>query len=229
MDGVKLLDVDPGKATNRTVVTFVGEPEPVIEAAVRAVRKAAELIDMSKHTGEHPRFGATDVCPLVPIAGVTMEETVEYAHQLAERLGEEVGLTVFCYENAAREERAPQPRRGARRRVRGPRSETRSGDPSWKPDFGPASSTRARAPRPSARATSSIAYNVNLNTTSTRRANAIAFDVREKGRVKRKGNPLTGEIVHSTRTARRSGSRVRSSASRASAGSSRSTGSHRSR
>ncbi len=193
VDGVKLLDVDPGKATNRTVVTFVGEPEPVIEAAVRCVRKAAELIDMSRHSGEHPRFGATDVCPLVPIAGVTMEETVEYAHALAERLGEEVGITVFCYENAALiEERKNLAvvRQGEYEGLK-----DRLSDERWKPDFGPATfNAKSGATAVSAR-DFLIAYNVNLNTTSTRRANAIAFDVREKGRIKRSGNPLTGPIV----------------------------------
>ena len=193
VDGVKLLDVDPGKATNRTVVTFVGEPEPVLEAAVRCVRKAAELIDMSKHSGEHPRFGATDVCPLVPISGVTMEQTVEYARRLAKRLGEEVGISVYCYENAALIEE--------RRNLAVVRAGEYEGlkdrltDARWKPDFGPATFN----PGSGATAVSArdflIAYNVNLNTTSTRRANAIAFDVREKGRIKREGNPLTGPIV----------------------------------
>jgi glutamate formiminotransferase/formiminotetrahydrofolate cyclodeaminase len=105
VEGVKLLDVDPGKATNRTVITFVGEPQRVIEAAFLLIKKAAELIDMSKHSGEHPRFGATDVCPLVPIAGITMEETVKYAHQLAERVGNDLDIPVYCYENAAQEEK----------------------------------------------------------------------------------------------------------------------------
>jgi glutamate formiminotransferase/formiminotetrahydrofolate cyclodeaminase len=193
VDGVLLLDVDPGKATNRTVVTIAGEPEAVIEAAVRAGAKAAELIDMSKHTGEHPRFGAMDVCPLVPIRGVTMEETVAYAHELARRLGEEVGLTVYCYERAARED--------GRRNLATVRSGEYEGlkekldDPAWKPDFGPATfNARSGATAVSAR-DFLVAYNVNLNTTSTRRANAIAFDVREKGRIKREGNPLTGNIV----------------------------------
>jgi glutamate formiminotransferase/formiminotetrahydrofolate cyclodeaminase len=181
-EGVKLLDVDPGKATNRTVVTFVGPPEEVVEAAVRAVRKAAELIDMRKHHGAHPRFGATDVCPLVPVSNITMEETVEYAHRLARRLGEEVGITVFCYENAALAEQ--------RRNL----AQVRSGEyegladklrrPEWRPDFGPAEFN----PKSGATAVGArdflVAYNVNLNTTSTRRANAIAFDIREKGRVK---------------------------------------------
>ncbi len=193
VDGVKLLDVDPGKATNRTVVTFAGAPEEVIEAAVRGVRKASEMIDMTKHSGEHPRFGATDVCPLVPIAGVTMEETVEYARELARRLGEEVGLTVYCYENAASNQE--------RRNLADVRAGEYEGlaeklaDPHWAPDFGPEEFN----PRSGATAVGArdflLAYNVNLNTTSTRRANAIAFDVREKGRMRRKGDPLTGEVV----------------------------------
>ena len=193
VEGVKLLDVDPGQATNRTVVTFVGGPEAVIEAAVRCVRKASELIDMSKHQGEHPRFGATDVCPLVPVSGVTMEETVQYAHELARRLGEEVGISVYCYESAAR--------RPERRNLAAVRAgeyeglEAKLADPDWKPDFGPAEfNARSGATAVGAR-DFLVAYNVNLNTTSTRRANAIAFDVREKGRIKRKGNPLTGEVV----------------------------------
>ncbi len=193
VEGVKLLDVDPGKATNRTVVTFVGEPEAVVEAAVRAGRTAAQVIDMSKHHGEHPRFGAMDVCPLVPIAGVTMEETVEYARELARRLGEEVGLTVYCYENAAL-----RPERKNLAAVRAGEYEglpDKLGTEEGAPDFGPATFN----PRSGATAVGArdflVAYNVNLNTTSTRRANAIAFDVREKGRIKREGNPLTGPIV----------------------------------
>jgi glutamate formiminotransferase/formiminotetrahydrofolate cyclodeaminase len=193
VEGVTLLDVDPGRATNRTVVTFVGPPEPVLDAAVAAVRQAAELIDMSKHHGEHPRFGATDVCPLVPVSGITMDETVEYARELGRRLGEEVGITVYCYENAAL---------SAQRRNL---ADVRAGEyeglaeklskPEWKPDFGPAEFN----PRSGATAVGArdflVAYNVNLNTTSTRRANAIAFDVREKGRKKRRGDPLTGPVV----------------------------------
>ncbi len=193
VDGVELLDVDPGAATNRTVVTFVGEPEAVLEAAVVAGRAAAELIDMSQHHGEHPRFGGMDVCPLVPIAGVTMEETVGYARELARRLGEEAGLTVFCYENAAQ-----RPERRNLARVRAGEYEAlpeRLKDPEWAPDFGPA----RFQPRTGATAVGArdflIAYNVNLNTTSTRRANAIAFDVREKGRMKRAPHPITGKPV----------------------------------
>ncbi len=196
VEGVKLLDIDPGKATNRTVITFVGEPEAVVEAAFRLIKKAKELIDMRHHKGEHPRFGATDVCPLVPISGVSMEETSEYARQLGKRVGEELGIPVYLYENAATEEK--------RRNLANVRSGEYEGlkeklqNPEWKPDFGP-SEWNDEVARSGAVAIGArdflVAYNVNLNTTSTRRANAIAFDIREAGRVKRKGNPLTGEIV----------------------------------
>ena len=191
--GVTLLDVDPGAATHRTVFTFVGEPEAVIEAAVNAARVGVELIDMSQHEGEHPRFGAMDVCPLVPIAGVTMEETAAYARTLAKRLGEEVGLTIYCYENAA-----SSPQRQNLADVRSGEYEglqAKLQDPEWAPDFGPATfNAKSGATAVSAR-DFLIAYNVNLNTTSARRANAIAFDVREKGRIKRTPDPVTGEIV----------------------------------
>ena len=192
VDGVRLLAVDAGQATNRTVVTFVGSPEDVIEAAVRAVATATELIDMTRHRGEHPRFGATDVCPLVPVSGVTMEETIEYAHELARRLADEVGLSIFCYENAAL---VP-----ARRNLADVRAgeyeglESRLQDPNWQPDFGPATFNRRSGATAVGARGFLVAYNINLNTTSTRRANAIAFDVRERGRVKRTGHPLTGEI-----------------------------------
>lgn len=196
VDGVKVLDVDPGKATNRTVVSFVGEPEPVCEAAFLAVKKASELIDMSKHHGEHPRFGATDVLPLIPIKNMTMDETVEYAHKLGKRIGDELGIPGYFYEFAATEEK--------RRNLAACRAGEYEGlpqkltNPEWKPDFGPAEFTE-KARRAGATAVSArnilIAYNINLNTTSTRWANAIAFDVREKGRIKREGNPLTGKIV----------------------------------
>lgn len=182
VEGVKLLDVDPGQATNRTVVTFVGAPDPVVEAAVRAVRKAAELIDMRKHHGEHPRFGATDVCPLVPVSDITMAETVEHARRLARRIGDELGITVFCYENAAFCDQ-----RSNLAHVRAGEYEglaEKLSRPEWKPDFGPAQFN----PKTGATAVGArdflVAYNVNLNTTSTRLANAMAFDVREKGRVK---------------------------------------------
>jgi glutamate formiminotransferase / formiminotetrahydrofolate cyclodeaminase len=180
VEGVLLLDVDPGKATNRTVVTFVGAPEPVLEAAVRAVRKAAELIDMSQHHGEHPRFGATDVCPLVPVANISMDETVALARTLAQRIGAELGIPVYLYEHAAL---VPERRNLAT--VRAGEYEglkDRLARPEHKPDFGPA----AFNPKTGATAVGArdflVAYNVNLNTTSTRRANAIAFDIREKGR-----------------------------------------------
>ena len=180
VEGVKLLDVDPGRDTNRTVVTFVGEPDKVTEAAFRAVRKASELIDMSKHHGEHPRMGATDVCPLVPVSGITMEETAEYARRLGRRIGDELEIPVYCYENAAFSEQ--------RRNLADCRSGEYEGlikklaDPDWKPDFGPAQfNERSGATAVGAR-DFLVAFNVNLNTTSTRRANAIAYDVREKGR-----------------------------------------------
>ncbi len=193
VEGVKLLDVDPGKATNRTVVTFVGPPKEVLEAAVRAVRKASELIDMRQHRGEHPRFGATDVCPLVPVADITMEETVVYARQLAQRLGEELGITVYCYERAAFTEERRNLAYVRSGEYEGLKDKLRK--PEWKPDFGPAEfNAKSGATAVGAR-DFLVAYNVNLNTTSTRRANAIAYDVREKGRPKREGHPLTGRIV----------------------------------
>ncbi|MCX6302841.1 MAG: glutamate formimidoyltransferase [Bacteroidia bacterium] len=180
VEGVKLLDVDPGKDTNRTVVTFVGDPEAVSEAAFRAVKKASEVIDMSKHHGEHPRMGATDVCPFIPVTGITMEETVIFSRRVAERIGKELKIPVYCYENAALEEK--------RRNLASCREGEYEGlkkklaDPAWKPDFGPASfNERSGATAVGAR-DFLVAFNVNLNTTSVRRANAIAFDVREKGR-----------------------------------------------
>lgn len=196
VEGVRLLDVDPGKATNRTVVTFVGTPEEVIEAAFQAVKKASEVIDMRTHKGEHPRFGATDVCPLIPIAGITMDEVVVYARKLAERIGNEIGIPVYCYENAAFT--------SERRNLANNRSGEYEGlhkklsDPHWKPDFGPAEFNEKVA-LTGATAVGArdflVAYNVNLNTTSVRRANAVAFDIREKGRPVRDGHPVTGKIV----------------------------------
>jgi glutamate formiminotransferase/formiminotetrahydrofolate cyclodeaminase len=180
VEGVKLLDIDPGKDTNRTVVTFVGDPDAVTEAAFLAVKKASEVIDMSKHHGEHPRIGATDVCPLVPVSGITMEETVVYARKLAERIGNKLDIPVYCYENAAYEEK--------RRNLANCRAGEYEGlkeklsDPGWKPDFGPAVfNVRSGATAVGAR-DFLVAFNINLNTTSTRRANAIAYDIREKGR-----------------------------------------------
>jgi glutamate formiminotransferase/formiminotetrahydrofolate cyclodeaminase len=193
VDGVTLLDVDPGAATNRTVVTFVGAPGPVVEAAVRAGAKAKELIDMSKQRGEHPRFGAMDVCPLVPVAGITMEMVVPYAHEIGRRLGEEAGISGYFYEYAAK-----QPERRNLATCRAGEYEAlpkRLKDPLWKTDFGPGAFDPGYGVTAVGARDFLVAYNVNLNTTSTRRANAIAFDVREKGREKRDGDPLTGPIV----------------------------------
>ncbi len=194
VEGVRLLDVDPGKATNRTVVTMVGAPEAVCEAAFRAVRKASEIIDMRKHKGEHPRFGATDVCPLIPIAGITMEETVEYARKLGKRIGEELKIPIYLYEYAA-----SKPERKNLANCREGEYEglaEKLKQPEWKPDFGPAAfNERAGATAVGAR-DFLVAYNVNLNTTSTRRANSIAFDIREKGRVKTvDGKPGSKAVV----------------------------------
>jgi glutamate formiminotransferase/formiminotetrahydrofolate cyclodeaminase len=190
VEGVRLLNVDPGKATNRTVVTFVGTPQAVIEAAFRAIKKAGELIDMSKHKGEHPRMGATDVCPLIPVSGISMEETAAWAQKLAKRVGEELLLPVYLYEFA-------QPNKD-----RSNLSLIRAGEyegffkkiklPEWKPDFGPAEFDSKRGATVIGARDFLVAYNVNLNTTSVRRANAIAFDIREAGR---KGKNEKGEEI----------------------------------
>ena len=195
-EGVKLLDVDPGFTTNRTVVTFVGTPDEVVATAFKAIAKAKELIDMRGHHGDHPRFGATDVCPLVPVSNITMEETAEYARKLAKKVGEELNIPVFCYENAAFE---PKRRNLANcRQGEYEALKERIASAEWKPDFGPCEFTEDVA-KSGASAIGArdflIAVNYNLNTTSTRRANAIAFDVREKGRPKREGNPITGKIM----------------------------------
>jgi len=196
VDGVKLLNVDPGKATNRTVITFVGEPEKVIESAFLLIQKAQELINMSLHKGEHPRMGAVDVCPLIPISNISMEETVEYAHKLSERVGNDLNIPVYCYENAATEQK----------RIN--LSNCRSGEyeglskkiitKEWKPDYGPndfnESVVKSGVTAISAR-DFLIAYNINLNSTSSRRANAIAFDLREAGRIKREGDKISGNII----------------------------------
>ncbi|MDA9849407.1 glutamate formimidoyltransferase [Flavobacteriaceae bacterium] len=196
VDGVKLLNVDPGKATNRTVITFVGEPEKVIEAAFLLIQKAQELINMSLHKGEHPRMGAVDVCPLIPISNISMEETVEYAHKLSKRVGNDLNIPVYCYEYAAKEQK----------RIN--LSNCRSGEyeglskkiitKEWKPDYGPndfnESVVKSGVTAISAR-DFLIAYNINLNSTSSRRANAIAFDLREAGRIKREGDKISGNII----------------------------------
>src|SRR6201996_5046163 len=194
VEGVRLLNVDRGKATNRTVVTFVGEPAAVIEAAFLAIKKAGELIDMSKHTGEHPRMGATDVCPLIPISNISMEETAKWAQQLAEKVGKDLQLPVYLYE-------AAQPDK-----TRNNLSVIRAGEyegffkkiklPEWKPDFGPAEFDARRGATVIGARDFLVAYNVNLNTTSTRRANSVAFDVREAGRVMREGDPVNGKIIN---------------------------------
>ena len=194
VEGVKLLDVDPGATTNRTVITFVGEPEPVCEAAFRVVRKAAELIDMRNHHGDHPRQGATDVCPLIPVSNITMDEVVGYAHKLAQRIGSELNIPIYCYEEAAQ---VPERRNLAYCRTGEYESlSSRLGTEQWKPDFGPNAwndhVAQTGATQVGAR-DFLVAINYNLNTTSTRRANAIAFDVREKGRPQREGGKVTGK------------------------------------
>jgi glutamate formiminotransferase/formiminotetrahydrofolate cyclodeaminase len=193
VEGVRLLDVDSGKAANRTVVTFVGPPQEVVEAAFRAVKKAAELIDMRRHHGEHPRFGALDVCPFVPISGISMDECSELARQLGRRMGDELNIPVYLYEHAA-----TKPERRNLATVRAGEYEglaDKLSRPEWKPDFGPA----AFNPQSGATAVGArdflVAYNVNLNTTSTRRANAIAYDIREKGRVKTVDGTPGGKAV----------------------------------
>lgn len=192
VEGVRLLDVDPGKATNRTVVTFVGQAEHVIEAAFRGIRKAAQLIDMSKHKGEHPRMGATDVCPLIPIQGISMEETAAWAVKLAKRVGEELQIPAYLYEYAQ-----PDKKRSNLSIIRAGEYEgffDKIKLPEWKADFGPATFNPTAGGTVIGARDFLIAYNVNLNTKSTRIANRIAFDVREAGRVVREGNPYTGKI-----------------------------------
>ena len=193
VEGATLLHVDAGKATNRTVVTLAGPPGAVVEAAFRGIAKAAELIDMRRHSGEHPRMGATDVCPLVPISGISMEETAALSRELARRVGTELGIPVYLYEAAQ-----PDPAKRNLATIRAGEYEglaAKQADPSWKPDFGPT----AFNPKSGATVIGArdflVAYNVNLNTTSTRRANAIAFDVREAGRPAREGDPLTGKAL----------------------------------
>ena len=194
VEGVKLLDVDPGKTTNRTVITFVGEPEQICESAFLVVKKAQELIDMRSHHGDHPRFGATDVCPLIPVANITMEEVVKYAHKLAERIANELEIPVYCYESAAfKPERKNLAicRQGEYEALQSRISSSEQGA-----DFGP-KTWNEKIAKSGATAVGArdflLAVNYNLNTTSTRRANAIAFDVREKGRKKREGDNHNGK------------------------------------
>ena len=191
--GVHLLNVDPGQATNRTVMTFVGDPDSVISAAFNAIKAASEKIDMSKHSGEHPRFGATDVCPLIPVSNISFDELIPYAERLAKKVSEELNIPIYLYEHAAREDK--------RRNLANVRSGEYEGlnkkinSKEWKPDFGSSFNKKSGATAIGVR-DFLIAYNINLNTKSTRLANAIAFDVREKGRIKRKGHPVIGEIVY---------------------------------
>lgn len=188
VEGIKLLDVDPGQATNRTVVTFVGEPEAVAEAAFRGVKKASEVIDMRHHKGAHPRIGATDVLPIIPVAGITLEECAEIARTLAKRIYDELGIPTYNYEAAA--QRPERRNLAVCRKGEYEGLEKRISDPNEAPDFGPGKYTE-QAARSGATVVGArdflIAVNFNLNTTSTRRANAIAYDVREKGRPMREG------------------------------------------
>lgn len=194
VEGVKLLDVDPGATTNRTVITFVGEPKQVVEAAFRVIKKANELIDMRHHHGDHPRFGATDVCPLVPVANISMEEVAVYARELGKRVGNELEIPVYLYENAALEPKRRNLANCRQGEYEGLKDRIGSND--WKPCFGP-SAWSDKVAISGATAISArdflIAVNYNLNTTSTRRANAIAFDVREKGRPAREGGKPNGK------------------------------------
>ena len=181
VDGVSLLDVDPGASTNRTVVTFVGSPDAAVEAAFRGIKKAAELIDMRKHKGAHPRMGATDVCPFIPVSNVNWEEAIDCANRLAKRVGDELKIPVYLYEKAAKN------------KSRSNLSVIRVGEyegffekirqPEWKPDFGPAVFNEKSGATVIGVRDFLVAYNVNLNTKSVRRANSVAFDVREQGRV----------------------------------------------
>lgn len=193
VDGAVVLHVDPGKATNRTVVTVAGAPEAVVECAFRGIAEAAALIDMRKHTGEHPRMGATDVCPLVPISGITMEETAGLARSLAERVGRELGIPTYLYEAAQ-----PDPARRSLSVIREGEYEAleqKLRSPQWKPDYGPATFNAKSGATVIGARDFLVAYNINLNTTSTRRANAVAFDVREAGRPRREGNALAGKVM----------------------------------
>ena len=193
VEGVKLLNVDPGKATNRTVVTFVGEPAAVVEAAFRGIQKAAELIDMSRHTGAHPRMGATDVCPLIPVANISLEETAEWSKKLGQKVGSELSIPVYLYEAAQ-----PNTSRNNLAVIRSGEYEgfaRKMEDPAWKPDFGPSVFNIKSGATVIGARDFLIAYNVNLNTKSVKRANSVAFDIREAGRVKRNGNPISGPIA----------------------------------
>jgi glutamate formiminotransferase/formiminotetrahydrofolate cyclodeaminase len=193
VDGVSLLDVDPGATTNRTVVTFVGSPQAAVEAAFRAIQKAAELIDMRKHKGAHPRMGATDVCPFVPVSNVSWEEAIACANQLAKRVGDELNIPVYLYERAAKDKS-----RSNLSVIRGGEYEgffEKIKDPAWKPDFGPAVFNEKSGATVIGTRDFLVAYNVNLNTKAVRRANSVAFDVREQGRIKTEDGTPSGKAV----------------------------------
>src|SRR5204862_2429538 len=191
--GVSLLDVDPGASTNRTVVTFVGDPDATVEAAFRGIRKAAELIDMRKQKGAHPRMGATDVCPFIPVSNVSWEEGIECANRLGKRVGEELKIPVYLYERAARDK--------SRKNLAVIRAGEYEGfvekikQPEWKPDFGPAVFNEQSGATVIGVRDFLIAYNVNLNTKSVRRANSVAFDVREQGRTETEDGTPSGKHV----------------------------------
>jgi glutamate formiminotransferase/formiminotetrahydrofolate cyclodeaminase len=197
VEGVSLLDVDPGASTNRTVVTFVGNPDAVVEAAFRGIKKAAELIDMRRHKGAHPRMGATDVCPFIPVSNVSWEEAVECANRLGKRVGDELKIPVYLYEKAVKDQ------------ARSNLSVIRSGEyegffekikqPEWKPDFGPSVFNQKSGATVIGVRDFLVAYNVNLNTKSVRRANSVAFDVREQGRTKTEdGTPYGKPVLDSS-------------------------------
>src|SRR6184192_933958 len=193
MDGVALLDVDPGATTNRTVVTFVGGPEAAVEAAFRAIQKAAELIDMRKHKGAHPRMGATDVCPFIPVSNVSWEEAIACAKQLGRRVGEELNIPVYLYEKAAKDESRANLSVIRAREYEGFFEKIRQRE--WKPDFGPAALNEKSGATVIGARDFLVAYNVNLNTKAVRRANSVAFDVREQGRVKTEDDTPSGKPV----------------------------------
>ena len=193
VEGVSLLNVDPGASTNRTVVTFAGSPESAVEAAFRGIQKAAELIDMRKHSGAHPRMGATDVCPFIPVSNVTWEEAIECARKLGKRVGEELKIPVYLYEKAA-----SSPGRSNLSIIRAGEYEgffEKIKEPAWKPDFGPAVFNEKSGGTVIGAREFLVAYNANLNTKSVRRANSVAFDVRENGRIKTDDGTPTGKPV----------------------------------
>src|SRR6184192_583522 len=193
VDGVSLLDVDPGASTNRTVVTFVGGPEATVQAAFRAIQKAAELIDMRKHKGAHPRMGATDVCPFIPVSNVSWEEAIACAKQLGRRVGEELNIPVYLYERAAKDESRANLSVIRAREYEGFFEKIRQRE--WKPDFGPAALNEKSGATVIGARDFLVAYNVNLNTKAVRRANSVAFDVREQGRVKTEDDTPSGKPV----------------------------------